>query len=246
MASNCTNDDRYRVEYLPIEAIKPSPENDKIYGKIDEDDEMSLALADSIRERGLEEPLILTADGYILSGHRRFAVCKDVMDEIPCRIKPDIRRIGNPDYMRDLIAYNPQRVKSVGTILRGAILRDSTTLADTQAAISRVNATHEPTVKPDYIKVPGHKAIGSIGFGQRDLLKAVQRIVHHLGSYWPLSIRQIHYRLLNDPPLWRVVERSQFGKDPLSLSKRQAILQSAMPCVYASKIFGRSPVGFNR
>lgn len=43
MASNCMNDDRYHVEYLPVEAIKPSPENDKIYGKIDGRDEMFLA-----------------------------------------------------------------------------------------------------------------------------------------------------------------------------------------------------------
>ena len=43
--------------------------------------------------------------------------------------------------MRDLIAYNPQRIKSVGALLPEAILRDSTTVEDTQAAISRVNDT---------------------------------------------------------------------------------------------------------
>ena len=61
---------------MPIDQIKPSPENDGIYGKIDESDEAFNALLRSISERGLEEPLILTADGYILSGHRRFAACK--------------------------------------------------------------------------------------------------------------------------------------------------------------------------
>ena len=63
-----SNGDRYHVEYLPIDQIKPSPENDGIYGRIDESDEAFSALWNSINDRGLEEPLILTADGYILSG----------------------------------------------------------------------------------------------------------------------------------------------------------------------------------
>jgi ParB/Sulfiredoxin domain len=70
------NGDRYHVEYLPIHSIEPSPENDGIYGKIDRSDEAFIALWNSIHERGLEEPLILTVDGYILSGHRRFAACQ--------------------------------------------------------------------------------------------------------------------------------------------------------------------------
>jgi hypothetical protein len=33
-SQNC-NGDRYQVEFIPTEAIKPSPENDGLYGKID-------------------------------------------------------------------------------------------------------------------------------------------------------------------------------------------------------------------
>ena len=40
-----------------------------------------------------------------------------------------------------------------GALLREAILRDSTTLEDTQAAIARVQATNEPTTTPDSITV---------------------------------------------------------------------------------------------
>ena len=116
---------------------------------------MSVALEISIDERGLAEPLILTADGWIMSGHRRFSVCKYLLhwETIPCRTEHRIRREGNSNYLKDLIAYNPQRVKSVGALLREAILRDSTTLEDTQAAIARVQATNEPTTTPDYITV---------------------------------------------------------------------------------------------
>ena len=46
-----------------------------------------------------------------------------------------------------------KRAKSEGALLREAILRDSTTLEDTQAAIARVQATNEPTTTPDSITV---------------------------------------------------------------------------------------------
>lgn len=208
------NGDRYRVDYLPVGAITPSPENDKLYGPIkDWEDETMWALDESIRERGLEEPIILTADGYILSGHRRFAVCRQFMQTIPCRIKHDIRREGNPNFMRDLIAYNPQRVKSVGAILREAILRDTTADEELEEALARVQDTNEATTIPEYTIVPGSKEIEPISESKRDILRAVKFVVERLKSYWPLSLRQIHYQLLNDPPLWRIVGRSKFDPE---------------------------------
>ena len=41
---------------------------------------------------------------------------------------------GNAEYHRELIEYNPQRIKSVGSLLREALLRDNDA-ADTYAAI---------------------------------------------------------------------------------------------------------------
>ena len=233
------NDDRYRVEYLPVEAIKPSPENDQIYGKIDLNDDMAQALAESIRERGLEEPLILTVDYYILSGHRRFSICKEFIEEIPCRIKHDIHREGNPDYLKDLIAYNPQRIKSVGSLLREAILRDSKTLADTQAAIQRVAATHEPTVEPKYIEVPGKKFVTPISWNKRQFLVAVQEVVEKLGVYWPLSIRQIHYRLLNNPPLKLTPERSWYGPEKYRYRNDQSSYDSLSDLCTSARYLGK-------
>src|SRR4029077_9714009 len=129
------------------------------------------------------------------------------MSTIPCRIKHDIRREGNEDYLRDLIAYNPQRVKSIGSMLREAILRDSSTLEDTQAAIRRVNATRQATDEPDYMEVSGCKSIDPIGPNRQEFLDAVKKVVQNLRSYWPLTIRQVHYQLLNCPPLKLTPER---------------------------------------
>ena len=104
-----TETDRYRVEYLPIGEIKPSPENDHIYGEIAYDEQMK-SLIDSIERNGLDEPLIMTADGFVLSGHRRLWAIKFMGWKIvPCRIKT-VCREGNSEYHRLLADYIPHRI----------------------------------------------------------------------------------------------------------------------------------------
>src|SRR5438105_2301469 len=62
-----------QVRILPIDCIKPSPKNNKLYRPIDPTDSEIQALAESIREHGVKEPLVVSRDYFILSGHRRFA-----------------------------------------------------------------------------------------------------------------------------------------------------------------------------
>ena len=64
-----TGHDRFLVS---VKKIKPSAENDKLYKPVNLKDPQTIALADSIREFGLKEPIVLTLDGFILSGHRRY------------------------------------------------------------------------------------------------------------------------------------------------------------------------------
>ena len=104
---------RYAVKLVPIEQLKPSPENEEIYGTIGFDSDPALqSTIDSIERQGLEEPIILTADYYILSGHRRFFAVRHLgWEEVPVRFS-QIRRDGSTDYHRLLTEYNPQRSKA--------------------------------------------------------------------------------------------------------------------------------------
>ena len=52
-------------------ALTPSPENWEIYRPIDETDKDFVKLVDSITEESMRDPLVVTMDDYILSGHRR-------------------------------------------------------------------------------------------------------------------------------------------------------------------------------
>jgi ParB-like nuclease domain len=59
------------VRVCPIDSIRPAPENEDIYNAIATDDPELVELARSIEERGLQEPILISQDGYIISGHRR-------------------------------------------------------------------------------------------------------------------------------------------------------------------------------
>ena len=64
------------VQILPIDSVCPSPENEKLYRPIDPADPDVKALAESISKIGIKEPIVVSRDGYIISGHRRY---RDIM-----------------------------------------------------------------------------------------------------------------------------------------------------------------------
>ena len=47
----------------------------------------------------------------------------------------------------------------------------------------------------------------------------------NLRDYWPLSIRQIHYKLLNDPPLKQTPKRSKFDVEYYRYANDKAIVR---------------------
>ncbi|MCK4341702.1 MAG: hypothetical protein KAY37_08275 [Phycisphaerae bacterium] len=60
----------------PLEVIRPSPENDRLYRPVDPDDPEIVALAESIVKFGVREPLVVTAldapvRGTLTPAHRR-------------------------------------------------------------------------------------------------------------------------------------------------------------------------------
>lgn len=203
--------DPYRVTLVSADSIFPSPENDDLYGEIEHDEQME-ALIDSIRRRGLEEPILVTEDGFILSGHRRYYAMQYLEEEvIPVRVKCGVFREGNDAYHSLLAEYNPQRIKRASSLLKEALLRDKSPEDTYDALRERHCASLE--VDADFMEVDGTKDVDQITEKKMQFLTAVQGVIGDLRSYWPLSIRQIHYRLLNDPPLTSVPKRSKFDSE---------------------------------
>ena len=230
---------RYAVKFIPIDSITPSPENNDIYGPITHDDAME-NLIDSIARKGLDEPILTTGDRerFILSGHRRYYAMRELgYKEVPVRVNHDIRREGNSEYHRELIEYNPQRVKTVGSILREALLRDNNA-ADTYAAI-RERQEAAMTVDADFMEVAGDKEITPISERRQEFLVAVQRVIEELDDYLPVSIRQIHYRLLNNPPLKQVPERSKFALEHYRYKNDDSSYDSLVDLLTAARYHGQ-------
>ena len=203
--------DCYAVQFVPIGSIKPSPENNDIYGEIEHDDDMD-NLIGSIRENGLEQPLLITQDNYVLSGHRRLYALEYLgYTEVPVTYSP-VCRENNPEYHRHLAAYNPQRTKTVASVLKEILLRDN----DAESTYDAIEERREASMRvdADFMKVDGSKNITPISGRRQEFLEAVQQVIDDLEDYHPLSIRQIHYRLLNNPPLKQTPKRSKFKDNP--------------------------------
>jgi len=221
--------DRYRVELVLVNQIRPSPENDEIYGVIGFDTDPALpALLDSIKRLGLEEPIICTADNYILSGHRRFAAIRKLgWNSVPVRFS-QIRRAESTDYHRLLAQYNPQRVKSVAALLSEQFLNSADYISRDQFVEREYR---KESVSADFINIEGNKLIEAIGERRVEFLAAAVSVIDGLKSFWPLTVRQVHYKLLNDPPLTQVTqdrsERWRYRNDPPSYEKLSNLLVSA-------------------
>ena len=101
------------IEEVPLDSFWPSPENDQLYRPVNPDDPEIRSLAKSIREKGVLEPIVVTLDDFILSGHRRYAAAKLAgLKTVSVRRYP-IRRTDDVDAFVVLLReYNRQREKT--------------------------------------------------------------------------------------------------------------------------------------
>jgi hypothetical protein len=185
------------VEQVSVQEIRPSPKNDKLYKRIDPQDPDLMALVKSIRQHGVREPLVISSDGFIISGHRRFAAAKRAgLKTVPCR-REHITH-DDPTFVTLLREYNRQRVKSIDEIMREEIVSADPKVTYPNLLMHRAEAAK---VKVETGSIGAYKHRAEITSAKRPFLDAIKGIIDRLIDYWPLSDRLIHYQLLNGPPL---------------------------------------------
>ena len=176
--------------------IHPAPENDQIYRAISVDDVKDLIR--SIREHGVQEPLLVSTDGFIISGHRRrFAAQLAGLSEVPVRIHAVSRRANPEAFVKLLVEMNSQRIKGPDVLLHEAMIKVNPTAAHQQIINTRKlkeqqrggNTLCEIDSSDD-----GRRC--RLSDAKQPLIDAILRIVEEQRDYWPLTVRQIHYRLL--------------------------------------------------
>lgn len=63
----------FRIEHLPLEALRPHPRNARVHSK-----KQIHQIAASIQEFGFNNPLLIDREGVILAGHGRFEAAKEL------------------------------------------------------------------------------------------------------------------------------------------------------------------------
>jgi hypothetical protein len=159
---------------------------------------------DSIKKNGLLQPLEVTSDGYIISGHRRYAACKAAgMRQVKVVIC-DVSRSHNKNlFLLLLTEHNRQRIKSNDVIFREELARsDSEDPYENllQYRIDKAKSAIEDS-GVEVIEFTENRGHNSVTEFRMPFLEAVLKVLEAGRKYWPLSVRQIHYRLLNIPPL---------------------------------------------
>ena len=188
------------VSQIPTFAVLLTADNDLIYEQFSPENEDDAALIESIREHGIKEPLVISVDGFLLSGHRRLEVARYLcLSEVPVR-RENIEFLGLKDAerLRVLKRFNQQRNKSFEERVRERLVDIDPEEAyerGIRKKLERADANAEIDENID------------IGFAKRrsrittlEFLNAVKKVIQDNKPYWPLTDRRVHYLLLNNPP----------------------------------------------
>jgi len=192
------------VQVREVYAIKPAPENDHVYNVIHCDDPDILELTRSIKEHGVQEPILISRDSYILSGHRRrVAAVLAGLKQVPVRIHHVSRAENRDAFVKLLVEMNSQRIKSLSVLMRESLIKIDPKIAhqkivnDRKAKEWERSLNSRSAINPDD---DGRRC--EISEAKRPFLDAILRVLAEQRAYWPLSDRQIHYRLLGpDAPM---------------------------------------------
>lgn len=189
-----------RVETARLNDLRPAQVNDVLYKPVDLGDPAIVEMARDVREKGLLEPIVVTTDDVIVSGHRRRAACLVAdLEFVP------VRRINidsdDPRFEQYLIAFNRQRVKTAAEMIREEVARTSPEDAHNALLLHREDESWQARrrVHDAGLRVlrPGAaRARSEITDAKRPMLDAVLGILEQYRGFWPLTLRQIHYRLL--------------------------------------------------
>ena len=188
------------VKEVTIEALQPATVNHTIYKPVRDDDSEIIDLAKSVKKYGLIHPIVVTLDNVIISGHRRHRACR-LAGLARVKVLREAILSTDPGFEGKLVEANRQRVKSPQESIREEIVRTSPTDAHNALLAHRVSerAKRSKQIDEAGLRVLKEKAAArrsGISEEKRGMLDAAVAVVEQYRDYWPLTLRQIHYRLL--------------------------------------------------
>jgi hypothetical protein len=143
------------------------------------------------------EPLLVSSDDVVISGHRRlFAASAAELETAPV-IRAAVSYARDREaFLRLLVEANAQRKKTPAMLIREAAV-----LVDPDEALAEVE--EDRRLRELELKdAPGERLLGGggprkeISEAKMRMLRAAIDVINAHDDFWPLSVRQVHYRLL--------------------------------------------------
>lgn len=95
--------------------LVPHPKNEEVYGDTSDVDDLESTFVESVAEKGVLEPVVITADKTLISGHRRWLAAQaNGLDTIPARVSEFESGLAEREAV---IEFNRQREKTPGQII---------------------------------------------------------------------------------------------------------------------------------
>lgn len=181
---------------VKLSKIRPSDDNQRIYNRPPAD--RIRELADSIQKNGLLEPIVMTKDCVIVSGHTRFEACKLLGHETidAYRLKGKRSDFTDDEFLELLAHFNNQRVKSD----RERIVEKMATTHTLRPYSHRVDDTDQHHEFLELVRYRKPMRRAEISKQKSSLVSAIMKVVEKLRQYGPTTNRAIHYQLLNLAP----------------------------------------------
>ena len=156
------------------------------------------------------------------------------LKEIPCVIE-NVDSEKEPDrFLELLVVYNQSRVKDIAEVAHEQAIKDNHKGSSYKSLIAARKKYIR--VKLDKLELGEVKTRIRITEGKTPFLDAVLKVCDELKAFWPISQRQIHYNLLNNPPMKSDRADSRYKND-------QASSQSLSNLVTRARIEGLIPEG---
>lgn len=163
---------------VSIWSIEPSPENDTLYRPVDPTDPEIIALSESIQKYGLREAIVVTLDGRIVSGHRRYAACMLAgVHDVSVKVLGYDSRAEPDHHLQMLREYNRQREKTNAERLREELVSSST---EETCRLLTEHRTATAAVHVEEIVMGKRKARSQISTSKRAFAEAIKQLVYRL------------------------------------------------------------------
>jgi len=185
---------------FPIENIQEAQENGLLYDRFNANQADDAELVSDIREHGVLTPLKVSQDNVLLDGHRRIAACRYLgLTTVPVLQIKDVTwsDLSHDERLNLLKSPNVQRLKTRNERLAETMV--NITEDDCYQSLLQYRAQCRHIELESNISMG--EAKGRARITTLDFLHKAQAVIQAARDDWPMTVRRVHYLLLNDPPL---------------------------------------------